>query len=68
MEIDSVCEYVFGERFNLQKGGKIHLIFLHKKFLDYIDRKNEESPEKVEELLKRLDEGIHTKHFRSVLV
>ena len=32
-----------------------------------MDKQNEKSPQKVAEFLTKLDEGVHTKNFRSVL-
>ena len=66
-EVNTICEGTFGEEFFVRKWWNIHLVSLHKKFLDFMDKQNEKSPQKVAEFLTKLDEGVHTKNFRSVL-
>ncbi len=66
-EVDMMCVSTFGVKFSRAEMKGIQHIKLHKKFLDYMDRRIQESPEKVVEFLRRLDEWEHTKHFRSML-
>ena len=66
-EVHAITQDIFGDTFSPIDQRDIHLIHIHKKFLDYIDLKNETSPRKIWAFINRLNKNPHTKHFSAIL-
>ena len=66
-QVDRITEDIFGDSFSPADHWDIHLIHLHKKFIDYMHLKKETSPRQIWVFVKQLNKNPHTKHFSVIL-
>ena len=65
--INTLTRRIFRDVFYKRGNKQVNLIKLRDRFLDYIDDKNETDPEKVQELIRALDDNPLTQHFAAIL-
>lgn len=66
-EINTITMDIFGEIFYDRAGQQIDPFKLHRRFVDFIDNKQEDSVEKVSLLMEQLEKNLLLQDFPSIL-